>query len=303
MKTKNLPKKIIGIILPMLIYFIVQTGVVFIAECILGAYYYFHKVAIVTAKSMIYSTLSKYILLLNLIAGIISIPIFAFLMKRDIDKERKEKTFKRYEKVNYLKYLLIIPFGLFSMEWANMFVSILQMFMPDFMLNSYTQTEQAIYGSSIVIQIMAAGIIAPIVEELVFRGLVYKRLTKITDIKIAAVLSAVLFGVYHNNWVQAPYAFIIGLLAVFLYERYKSVVAPILFHMSANLTSVILSMALTGNTSDTTVHLSTIQLLISLAISTLIFMVLSFIVGLIIKITVHPKEEENEVINSSNTML
>ncbi len=303
MKTKNLPKKIIGIILPMLIYFIVQTGVVFIAECILGAYYYFRKVAIVTAKSMIYSTLNKYILLLNLIAGIISIPIFAFLMKRDIDKERKEKTFKRYEKVNYLKYLLIIPFGLFSMEWANMFVSILQMFMPDFMLNSYTQTEQAIYGSSIVIQIMAAGIIAPIVEELVFRGLVYKRLTKITDIKIAAVLSAVLFGVYHNNWVQAPYAFIIGLLAVFLYERYKSVVAPILFHMSANLTSVILSMALTGNTSDTTVQLSTIQLLISLAISTLIFMVLSFIVGLIIKITVHPKEEENEVINSSNTML
>ena len=303
MKTKNLPKKIIGIILPMLIYFIVQTGVVFIAECILGAYYYFHNMATVIAKSMIYSTLNKYILLLNLIAGIISIPIFAFLMKRDIDKERKEKTFKRYEKVNYLKYLLIIPFGLFSMEWANMFVSILQMFMPDFMLNSYTQTEQAIYGSSIVIQIMAAGIIAPIVEELVFRGLVYKRLTKITDIKIAAVLSAVLFGVYHNNWVQAPYAFIIGLLAVFLYERYKSVVAPILFHMSANLTSVILSMALTGNTSDTTVHLSTIQLLISLAISTLIFMVLSFIVGLIIKITVHPKEEENEVINSSNTML
>ena len=303
MKTKNLPKKIIGIILPMLIYFIVQTGVVFIAECILGAYYYFHNMATVIAKSMIYSTLNKYILLLNLIAGIISIPIFAFLMKRDIDKERKEKTFKRYEKVNYLKYLLIIPFGLFSMEWANMFVSILQMFMPDFMLNSYTQTEQAIYGSSIVIQIMAAGIIAPIVEELVFRGLVYKRLTKITDIKIAAVLSAVLFGVYHNNWVQAPYAFIIGLLAVFLYERYKSVVAPILFHMSANLTSVILSMALTGNTSDTTVHLSIIQLLISLAISTLIFMVLSFIVGLIIKITVHPKEEENEVINSSNTML
>ena len=303
MKTKNLPKKIIGIILPMLIYFIVQTGVVFIAECILGAYYYFHEVATVIAKSMIYLTLNKYILLLNLIAGIISIPIFAFLMKRDIDKERKEKTFKRYEKVNYLKYLLIIPFGLFSMEWANMFVSILQMFMPDFMLNSYTQTEQAIYGSSIVIQIMAAGIIAPIVEELVFRGLVYKRLTQITDIKIAAVLSAVLFGVYHNNWVQAPYAFIIGLLAVFLYERYKSVVAPILFHMSANLTSVILSMALTGNTSDTTVQLSTIQLLISLAISTLIFMVLSFIVGLIIKITVHPKEEENEVINSSNTML
>ncbi len=303
MKTKNLPKQIIGIILPMLIYFIVQTGVVFIAECIFGAYYYFHKVATVIAKSMIYSTLNKYILLLNLIAGIISIPIFAYLMKRDIDKERQEKTFKRYEKVNSLKYLLIIPFGLFSMEWANMFVSILQMFMPDFMLNSYTQTEQAIYGSSIVIQIMAAGIIAPIVEELVFRGLVYKRLTKIADIKIAAVLSAVLFGVYHNNWVQAPYAFIIGLLAVFLYERYKSVVAPILFHMSANLTSVILSMALTGNTSDTTVQLSTIQLLISLAISTLIFMTLSFIVGLIIKITVHPKEEENEVINSSNTML
>ena len=303
MKTKNLPKQIIGIILPMLIYFIVQTGVVFIAECILGTYYYFHKVATVIAKSMIYSTLNKYILLLNLIAGIISIPIFAYLMKRDIDRERQEKTFKRYEKVNSLKYLLIIPFGLFSMEWANMFVSILQMFMPDFMLNSYTQTEQAIYGSSIVIQIMAAGIIAPIVEELVFRGLVYKRLTKIADIKIAAVLSAVLFGVYHNNWVQAPYAFIIGLLAVFLYERYKSVVAPILFHMSANLTSVILRMALTGNTSDTTVQLSTIQLLISLAISTLIFMTLSFIVGLIIKITVHPKEEENEVINSSNTML
>ena len=123
------------------------------------------------------------------------------------------------------------------------------------------------------------------------------------NIKIAAILSAVLFGVYHGNWVQAPYAIIIGLLAVFLYERYKSVVAPILFHMSANLMSVVLSMLFAGDKTGSTVQLSTMQMFISLAISTLIFMTLSFIVGLIIRITVNPKEEENEVINSSNTML
>lgn len=303
MKTKNLPKKIIGIILPMLIYFIVQIGVVFIAETILGAYYYFHHIATTAAKLKIYLMLNNNILLLNMIAAIVCIPIFAYFMKRDIDKERKANIFKRFEKVNPLKYMLIIPFGLFSMEWANMFVSILQLFMPDFMIKSYSSTAQAIYGSSVVIQVLAAAIFAPIVEELIFRGLVYKRLTKIVNIKIAAILSAVLFGVYHGNWVQAPYAIIIGLLAVFLYERYKSVVAPILFHMSANLMSVVLSMLFAGDKTGSTVQLSTMQMFISLAISTLIFMTLSFIVGLIIRITVNPKEEENEVINSSNTML
>lgn len=48
-----------------------------------------------------------------------------------------------------------------------------------------------------------------------------------------------MFGLYHGNLVQAIYGFVLGYLAVYIYEKYGSLKASILFHTVINLTSVI----------------------------------------------------------------
>ena len=49
------------------------------------------------------------------------------------------------------------------------------------------------------------------------------------------IFSAIVFGIYHLNVVQAVYAFFLGLFFAWVYDRYDSLWAPITAHMSANL--------------------------------------------------------------------
>ena len=304
---KSLAKLIWGIIYPMLIYVAVQLMVVNMFQLGYMAYFYIKGI---TSREIIWQMMADALqgktLLLTMVSALVTIPILAIFMKRDINRQKKQNTYKQYKLDNKLLYLLIIPFGVFNMIWANMFVSILQMFMPQFMIDSYSDTATAIYGSSTLLQFVAAGIFGPIVEELIFRGLIYKRTRDFSNIKVAAILSAVLFGIFHQNWVQAPYAIIIGLVAVFVYEKYKSIIAPILFHMSANIASVLIayiaSKLQTGQVANTE-QLSVGYAVKALTSSMMTFLFIAFVIGFIINNIVNAKEVNNEVIDSSDSML
>ena len=210
--------RIWGLIYPMLLYLGVTFAVEFIfmiAVAVLGISRYGATDQAQLYDFIMNATMSQ-ALSMTLLAGLATAPILIFIYIRDNNKDRRNGTFVKYKLNNILKYLLIIPFGVFNMLWANYFVALLQLVMPKFMLESYTDTQQIIEGGGFLIQLLTAGIVAPIVEELIFRGLVYRRTKKMTGTIAAAILSAALFGVFHGNWVQAPYAFIIGIVAVFV---------------------------------------------------------------------------------------
>ena len=303
----SLAKKIWGLIYPMLIYLGIQVLVVIVSETIYAVYLYMHGVSSEKEIAMqVSEMLQGTVLMLTMISALITIPILAVFMKRDNDKKKANHTFKWYEPAKKWWYLLIIPFGVFNMEWANMFVSILQLFMPKFMTDSYTGTQTAIYGSSMLLQLVAAGIVAPIVEEMIFRGLIYKRVKEFSNVKAAAILSALLFGVFHGNWVQAPYAIILGLAFVFVYEKYKSIIAPILLHMSANISSVVISyfaMHSQQTQQVETVMYSNSEILIMLFRVMMFFFGLAAVMGIVINSIVKLKEVNDETINSSDTVL
>lgn len=90
-----------------------------------------------------------------------------------------------------------------------------------------------------------AGLGAPISEEILFRGLVL-RSTEPFGKKFAIFSSALLFGLFHGNLIQAPYAFVVGLVLGYVTVEYSIIWAMVL-HMFNNL---ILSDTLTRLTSD-----------------------------------------------------
>ncbi len=76
-------------------------------------------------------------------------------------------------------------------------------------------------------------LLAPISEEILFRGLILRELEPYGK-KFAILASAFLFGIFHGNLVQSPYAFLVGLVLGYVTVEYNVVWAMVL-HMINNL--------------------------------------------------------------------
>ena len=88
--------------------------------------------------------------------------------------------------------------------------------------------------ASLAVGLICYGIITPLAEELIFRGVVYNELKKSYKLSMAMLVTSLLFGLYHMNPIQGTYGFIMGLLIVYLYEYFGSFLWPVLVHMLAN---------------------------------------------------------------------
>ncbi len=94
----------------------------------------------------------------------------------------------------------------------------------------------------------AAVILAPLGEELIFRGVAFFYACKaVSGMKnpraafwIANCIQALLFGIYHMNLVQGLYAFFIGLALGYLRQKYNSLLPGMLAHLIFNGISTVL---------------------------------------------------------------
>lgn len=90
----------------------------------------------------------------------------------------------------------------------------------------------------IIVLFISSGIIGPILEELLFRGIVYNKLKEFNKPMKSIVLTSIIFGVIHFNLLNTVYAFGVSFILIYLYEKYKTIKAPILMHVCLNTTSV-----------------------------------------------------------------
>jgi membrane protease YdiL (CAAX protease family) len=104
----------------------------------------------------------------------------------------------------------------------------------------YQQAAQVLYQPGLVVQLISMGIVIPLGEELVFRGLGYGRIRREIPGPAAAVLSAAYFGLYHGNLLQGIYAFFFGVFLAGIYEWGSGLLGCFLFHGAANMTAVLL---------------------------------------------------------------
>ena len=99
-------------------------------------------------------------------------------------------------------------------------------------------TSVSMAGQPMWVLFLAVGIFAPVTEELVFRGLVFRRMKDEMKTVTAIVLSSLIFGLYHGNMVQFLYASLLGSLLAVIYHRTGTLWTSILAHMAANLWSL-----------------------------------------------------------------
>ena len=182
---------------------------------------------------------SNFNLMMTFFGGVMTAPLLILIKYLDVKKQRMIGAYG-YKSVFFAKYLFIIPFAICFMYACNMVVVILEALIPS-IAHSFDETAKAIYSADIGIQIATAVIVGPIVEELIFRGLMYIRLKRMFGVGVSAFVTGLMFGLFHMNISQGIYAFIFSYGAIYVYERYKNICAPILLHISANAISVLVT--------------------------------------------------------------
>ncbi|MDX1679535.1 MAG: type II CAAX endopeptidase family protein [Akkermansiaceae bacterium] len=103
--------------------------------------------------------------------------------------------------------------------------------------------------------IIAAVVMAPLWEELVFRGYLYPVLKKYGGIWVAALCSSLLFAAIHNSLVSILPLFLLALMMVWLYERSGSIWMPIAIHACFNGLSVLGILAVRNQNANSAILL------------------------------------------------
>lgn len=82
-------------------------------------------------------------------------------------------------------------------------------------------------SSALVAHVM---LLAPISEEVAFRGVIHRHLRQFMLPLTATLSSALIFSLMHGNLTQMVWAFVLGVVAAFAYEQTRSLLTPILIH-------------------------------------------------------------------------
>ena len=88
---------------------------------------------------------------------------------------------------------------------------------------------------------LVVGLLAPLAEEMVFRGAVLRSLLRWKENPwVGIVISALLFALIHMNPAQMPHAFLIGLLLGWMYWRTDSIVPGVVYHWVNNTVAYVM---------------------------------------------------------------
>lgn len=168
-----------------------------------------------------------------IVAGLLNLLIYWIITLIRKKKLYREVSIKKIKPITILPIVL----GGIAMNFIlSAFISIIPF--TDAMVESYESKSSVIMGSGVAMWI-ATVIMAPIVEEIVFRGFVYQRLKSGMYKWIAAVITSIAFGVAHGTFIWAVYTFLFSMILIFLLDRSHSLLSCILFHMAFNFVAAL----------------------------------------------------------------
>ncbi|NMA91395.1 MAG: CPBP family intramembrane metalloprotease [Amphibacillus sp.] len=95
--------------------------------------------------------------------------------------------------------------------------------------------------------IIIVAIVGPILEEIIFRKIIFGELYKRSNFWIAGVISGLIFAVIHNDFTHIHHYFIMAFVFAFVYVKSKRIIVPIMAHVLMNTFVVIVQLTLPPN--------------------------------------------------------
>lgn len=143
------------------------------------------------------------------------------------------------------------------------------------MANSLNNSSNDLFTSTVVFFILTV-ITAPILEELLFRVVFFKRLSRVFDVYVGMIASSIIFGILHVELAVVG-AIIFGIANCILYLKYRNILIPMTVHFLNNL---IVSIPTLFSSADSISGAESELLTLNDASTYLIVGIITLIVGL-----------------------
>ncbi len=124
-------------------------------------------------------------------------------------------------------WFIAVEYGLNSIPWIEA------------SMQSHIDNWSSINTQPYIWSLLSVVVLGPIVEELLFRGLVFHYLEKIRGGWFPILISGIAFGVWHGEPIQCVYAAIIGIGFGIVYARVRDLRVVILLHVLNNFLSCL----------------------------------------------------------------
>lgn len=165
------------------------------------------------------------------LTALLVIPIALWSYGRDRAWKRQEQKRGRNWRIAYGIFCFAAG-GVLNFVWSG----VLNLFrIQEYFSNA---AQESLLAAQAAVQLVGLGLLVPLAEELIFRGLIYERMKRFFSVKVSVLLSALLFALYHGNPIQMIFAFPMAVALAVVMEHGGSILFPVLFHMGANLAAV-----------------------------------------------------------------
>lgn len=185
------------------------------------------------------SYMTKLMVMATLASAVFSVPAYWIIWGRN--KTAEDRLFFK-EKVLKLKpfaMIVIASCGLYYL--ALLIVAVIAVVSPSTMYE-YNEMMDTALGGSEMLAMLAAVILAPINEECIMRGLILRNLQRFFSAPVVIIMQAVMFGIFHGNWVQGLYVLPVGAALGYVAVRSRSVIPCIFMHLFYNSLSFAVGM-------------------------------------------------------------
>ncbi|MEE1258209.1 MAG: CPBP family intramembrane glutamic endopeptidase [Lachnospiraceae bacterium] len=130
----------------------------------------------------------------------------------------------------------VISMGISAALALNIFIELLSV-----SSEKYENVEAIQYSVPLWLGLLLYGLVSPVTEEIIFRGITYNRMKRFFKVVPCVLVTSLLFGGFHANLPQFLYGTCMGVLMTLVYEWTKTFAAPLLLHMAANVFVFVLS--------------------------------------------------------------
>ena len=259
MNNTSITDKIIGVISPLVVYIFVNLFVqagfaAYLSVSQFGAIDGNFYNASENFMENMQQAVSENTLTVTFLAVLVNLPFMFYMYKKQCGILK----YKGSRKDWYIPVLI----GIFASLGISKFVTLLPV---DGILGNYEELSSNIMKANIPLQIITLVIIGPIMEELMFRGVIYNRLKRFNEEKIAMYITALMFGIYHFNLVQGLYTFVLSLLLTYVLEKYNTIIAPMVVHIVANGMAVVTNYSSISDTINSHWYLKILFMIIEMA--------------------------------------
>jgi membrane protease YdiL (CAAX protease family) len=127
----------------------------------------------------------------------------------------------------------------------------------------------AVPNRNLLLSILGIGIITPIVEEILFRGMITSELNKVFSPKLTVAIQGALFGLYHLEPIQILYAIPLGIFLGYCAYKSRSLWPAVAGHIAMNTLSLVMTSM--SSDADAAAGAADVSLLFFMGVSMIMF--------------------------------